>query len=161
MTHTNTFIGNVGQDAQVRFTPAGKPVANFTMAEGHGYFDQQQQWVDQGTTWRRVSVWGKDAEAVAEKVRKGDKVVVIGREQLKTDEGKDGRTYTNLEVNAQTVAVVVRAPQQQGGGGFSGGQRGGGFGGQQAGGQSDPWTQQTGGTGANDWSANSMDEPPF
>lgn len=155
MANTNTYVGNVGQDPEVRFTQGGKAVAKFNLAEGHGYYDKQtNEWIDQGTTWRRVSVWGEDAEEVAERVRKGDRVVVIGREQLKTSEGRDGKTYTNLELRADTVAVAVRATKQSGQQRPQGRQQSRG----QYAPQADPWAEQS--QPAGQWDNNS-EPPPF
>jgi len=78
------FIGNLGRDPEMRYMPNGKPVTQFSVAVSHSKPDGQGGWVDEGTDWFRVSVFGDRAERAAEQFRKGMKVFVEGR--LKTSE---------------------------------------------------------------------------
>lgn len=124
-----TVIGNIGEPA-LKFTNSGKAVLEFSLAENHSKKNQQGGWDDDGTTWRRVSIWEKKAEALAEVLKKGDRVIVTGQERIREWEGKDGGKGQSLEVNAREVGVIPRAQQNSG-------NQGGGWGGQQGG--SDPW----------------------
>lgn len=119
-----SFGGNVGGDPELRFLPQGDPVLGFSVAENHSRKDKQTgQWETTGTTWRRVSVWGQKAEALAESLRKGDRVLVVGREETQEYE-KDGQTRSSLKVTADHVALVPSQNAPQGGYQPPGGTRG-------------------------------------
>jgi len=117
-----TVVGNIGEPA-LKFTPSGKAVLEFSLAENHSKKNQQGGWDDDGTTWRRVSIWDKKAEALAEVLKKGDRVLVQGQERLREYEAKDGTTGRSLEITAREVGVIPRAQQNN--------QQQGGWGGQQ------------------------------
>jgi len=108
-----TAVGNVGEPA-LKFTPQGKPVLEFSLAENHSKKNQQGGWDEDGTTWRRVTIWDKKAEALAEVLKKGDRVIVTGSERLREYTAKDGTQGRSLEVNARDVGIIPRA-QQAGG----------------------------------------------
>jgi single-strand DNA-binding protein len=133
-----TVVGNIGEPA-LKFTPSGKAVLEFSLAENHSKKNQQGGWDDDGTTWRRVSIWDKKAEALAEVLKKGDRVLVTGQERLREWEGKDGTAGKTLELNARDVGVIPRAQQN------NGGQAQGNWGGQQNAAASDPWGSPAGG----------------
>ena len=67
------FIGNLGRDPEMRYTPNGRPVTQFSVAVSHSKPDGQGGWVDEGTDWFRVSVFGDRAERAAEQLRKGNR----------------------------------------------------------------------------------------
>jgi single-strand DNA-binding protein len=117
-----TVSGNIGEPA-LKFTNSGKPVLEFSLAENHSKKNQQGGWDEDGTTWRRVSIWDKKAEALAEVLKKGDRVLVQGQERLREYEAKDGTTGRSLEITAREVGVIPRAQQNA--------QQQGGWGGQQ------------------------------
>ena len=110
--------GNVGKVRGLQFSNDGKPRFSFSVAEGHGKFDKQtNQWQDTGVTWWNVTVFGRDAEAVAEVVVEGAKqrVLIQGRSESREYE-VNGETRTSLDVIADSVGVIPKAqPQQQGG----------------------------------------------
>ena len=118
------FIGNLGRDPEMRYMPSGKPVTQFSVAVSHSKPDGQGGWVDEGTDWYRVSVFGDRAERAAEQFRKGMKVFVEGR--LKTSEymSKDNEKRFSLDVSADNVINLTardRGGDDGGGGGnFSG-----------------------------------------
>lgn len=114
-----TVIGNVG-DVQLKFTPNGKAVCEVSVAENHNRKnDQTGQWETESTTWRRVSFWENQAEAVADQVQKGDRVIVAGDEKLREYERKDGSKGASLEVRGRHIGKVVMPLQnQQQSGGF-------------------------------------------
>lgn len=147
-----TVIGNINEP-ELKFTPNGKPVLNFSLAENHSKKDQQGQWQDDGTTWRKVAVWDKKAEVLAEALRKGDRVIVTGAERIREFELRDGGKGQSLELNAREVGIVPRAPKQEQAG-FQQNQSQGQTWGQehQSQGQQEPWA------GSN---AQGGSEPPF
>lgn len=109
---TNTFTGNVG-GVELKFTPQGKAVCEISFAENFNKKDQNGQWQEDGPpTWRRATLWEDKAEAAADFIKKGDRIVVIGRERLREWEAKDGSKGKSLEVQAQVVAKVPPKLQQ-------------------------------------------------
>ncbi len=127
------IIGNLGRDPEMRYTPNGRPVTEFSVAVSHSRPDGSGGWVDEGTDWYRVTVWGDRAERTAEQFRKGNKVFVEGRFRTREYETKDGQKRTSLEITADNViSLDARArTDEEGGsfaapaGGFSGGAGGG------------------------------------
>jgi single-strand DNA-binding protein len=185
-----TVIGNITGDPELRFTPSGAAVANFTVASTPRQFDRQSnEWKDGETLFMRCSVWRDAAENVAESLARGTRVIVSGRLKSRSYETKEGEKRTVVEMEVDEVgpslryatAKVNRTQRGGGGGGGFGGQQGGGaggFGGQQGGGQpsggqadSDPWATGPSGAGgqgtqgggqAGGWgNTPSYDEPPF
>ena len=115
------LIGNLGRDPEMRYTPAGKPVTQFSVAVSHSKPDGQGGWVDEGTDWYRVSVFGDRAERAAEQLRKGTKVFVEGRFKTREFEGKDGDKRLSLDVISDNViSLQSRGRDDDGGGTFSG-----------------------------------------
>jgi single-strand DNA-binding protein len=102
------FIGNLGRDPEMRYTPAGKPVTQFSVAVSYSKPDGQGGWVDEGTDWYRVSVFGDRAERVADQLRKGNKVFVEGRFKTREFEGKDGEKRLSLDVISDNVISLER-----------------------------------------------------
>jgi single-strand DNA-binding protein len=180
-----TIIGNITGDPELRFTPSGAAVANFTVASTPRAFDRQSnEWKDGETLFMRCSVWRDAAENVAESLQRGTRVIVSGRLKSRSSETKEGEKRTVIEMEVDEVgpslryatAKVNKTQRGGGGGGFGGGgQQGGGWGGQQGGGQQqdDPWATgpsggqqgapQGGGQQGGGWGggAPSYDEPPF
>jgi single-strand DNA-binding protein len=142
-----TVIGNITGDPELRFTPSGAAVANFTVASTPRQFDRQSnEWKDGETLFMRCSVWRDAAENVAESLQRGTRVIVSGRLKSRSYETKEGEKRTVIEMEVDEVgpslryatAKVNRTQRGGGSGGFSGGgQQGGGFGG--GGQQEDPW----------------------
>ncbi len=142
------LIGNLGRDPEMRYTPAGKPVTQFSVAVSHSKPDGQGGWVDEGTDWYRISVFGDRAERAAEQLRKGNKVFVEGRFKTREFEGKDGEKRLSLDVISDNVISLERRGRDEDGGGFSdapasGGHSSGG-GGSGGGGGSRPPADDTG-----------------
>jgi single-strand DNA-binding protein len=162
---TITIVGNLTADPELRFTPSGAAVANFTVASTPRAFDRQSnEWKDGETLFMRCSVWREAAENVAESLTRGTRVVVTGRLKSRSYETKEGEKRTVVEMDVDEVgpslryasAKVTKAQRGGGGGGF-GGQGGGGFedpwatggqgnqgGGQQSSGNQGGWNQQSG-----------------
>ena len=158
-----TVVGNLTADPELRFTPSGAAVANFTVASTPRTFDRQSnEWKDGETLFMRCSVWREAAENVAESLTRGTAVIAQGRLQSRSFETREGekRTVVELEVDEvgpslrYATAKVNKVSRGSGGGGYGGGGSGGGSGG---GGQADdPW-----GSAPPAGSAPVDDEPPF
>mgnify|MGYP000622041416 CR=1 FL=1 len=131
-----TAVGNTTAPGDLRFTPNGKAVCNFTVAETTRRFDKQaNEWVDDSTTFWRCTVWGKPAESVAESLAdKGVRVVVVGDVKTRTWDDKDGNKRSSTELDNCEVALSTLynpVTVNRGGRGGSqprGNQSGGGFG---------------------------------
>jgi single-strand DNA-binding protein len=108
------IIGNLGRDPEMRYTPSGRPVTEFTVAVSHRGKDAQSgEWVDQGTDWYRVTIWGERGERAAEQFRKGNKVFVEGRFRTREFEGRDGQKRTALEITADNVISLERGGREE------------------------------------------------
>ena len=149
-----TIVGNLTGDPELRFTPSGAAVANFTIASTPRTFDRQSnEWKDGETLFMRCSVWREAAENVAESLTRGTAVIAQGRLQSRSYETKEGEKRTVVEMQVDEIGPSLRRAtakvtkaQRGGGGGFGGGQGGGqGGGGWSGGGQGggqpadDPW----------------------
>ena len=102
-----TVIGNVAKP-ELRFTQAGKPVFGFSLAQSHRKKDQSGQWQDDGTTWRKVTVWDQKGELLAEHISQGDRVMVVGQERIREYDKQDGSKGQSLELNARDVGIVPK-----------------------------------------------------
>ncbi|ACL41843.1 single-stranded DNA-binding protein [Pseudarthrobacter sp. SL88] len=142
---TITVIGNLTNDPELRFTPSGSAVANFTIASTPRTFDRQSnEWKDGETLFLRAAVWREAAENVAESLTKGMRVIVTGRLKSRSYETKEGEKRTVIELEVDEIGPSLRYANAkvnrtqrsggQGGGGFGGGNSGGGFGGGNSGG---------------------------
>lgn len=143
-----TVIGNITGDPELRFTPSGAAVANFTIASTPRKFDKtSNEWKDGETLFLRCSVWREQAENVSESLQRGTSVIAQGRLTQRSYDTKEGekRTVVELEVDEigptlrRATAKVVKA------------QRGGAFASASAGPVGDAWSTQPVGT----------DTPPF
>jgi single-strand DNA-binding protein len=143
-----TVIGNITGDPELRFTPSGAAVANFTVASTPRAFDRQSnEWKDGETLFMRCSVWRDAAENVAESLGRGTRVIVSGRLKSRSYETKEGEKRTVIEMEVDEVgpslryasAKVTKTQRGSGGGGFGGGAQGGGQQGGGGGQQEDPW----------------------
>ncbi len=100
----NVFVGNVGSDPELRFTPSGAAVVNFSLAVSKRVKAEDGTWDDGPTTWYRVDAWRKNAENIAESLTIGDRVIVIGEVENRKYE-KDGEKRYSLEIHATEVGV--------------------------------------------------------
>lgn len=122
---TLTITGNLTADPDLRFTPNGVAVANFTIASTPSKFDKaKNEYVDEETIFMRCNVWREFAENVAETLQRGTRVIAEGRLRSRSFEDKEGnkRTVMELEVDEigpslrrATAVVTKNAPK---GGGF-------------------------------------------
>lgn len=177
---TITIIGNLTGDPELRFTPSGAAVANFTIASTPRTFDKNaNEWKDGETLFMRCSVWRDQAENVAESLVRGLKVIASGRLKSRSYETKEGEKRTVVEMDVDEIGPSLRnATAKVNKTQRTGQQQGGGWGGQQSA-QDDPWAtggqqsqQQQGGWGnapqggaqRGGWGQGgspSYDEPPF
>jgi single-strand DNA-binding protein len=119
------LIGNLGRDPEVRYTPSGQAVANFTVATNEAWTDKAGQ-KQERTEWHRVVVWGKAAENCGEYLSKGRQVYVEGRLQTREWTNKEGAKQFTTEVVANPVGGVVFLAGGDRGGGGRGANRGSG-----------------------------------
>jgi single-strand DNA-binding protein len=121
---TITVVGNATSDADLRFTPSGAAVANWTVASTPRFLDKASgEWKDGEPLFLRCSIWRDAAEHVAETITKGMRIIVVGRLKQRTYE-KDGQKRTVVELECDEVgpalkyatATVTKAPSQSGGG---------------------------------------------
>src|SRR3954470_8587226 len=114
------IIGNLGRDPEMRYTPNGRQVTEFSVAVTHrGRDPQSGEWADQGTDWFRVTIWGDRAERAAEEFRKGNRVFVEGRFRTREYDAKDGTHRTSLEITADNVIALERKSREEGDGDFA------------------------------------------
>lgn len=113
MYHTVIIVGNLGRDPEMRYSPSGQAVTSFSVAANRQYTGGDGQPVKE-TIWFRVSVWGKQAEACSQYLKKGSKVLVEGRLTPDQSTGgpriwtrQDGTPATSFEVTAQTVRFLT------------------------------------------------------
>lgn len=99
------LIGNVGKDPEMRFTPSGKPVTNFSLAINRKYNGSDGELRDE-TTWFTITAWDKLAETVNQYVSKGQQVYVEGSIKLEEWEGQDGQKHSRLAVTANNVTFL-------------------------------------------------------
>ena len=111
------IIGNLGRDPEMRYTPNGQPVTQFTVAVNRNYRDQNGDWQEE-TEWFRIVAWGPLAERTAEYLRKGRKVYVEGRLQTRQWEAQDGTKRYTTELVANTVTPLDPRPRDEGDPGF-------------------------------------------
>ncbi len=174
-----TIAGNLVDDPELRFTPAGQPVARFRVASTPRYLDKStNEWKDGDSLFLTCNVWRQAAENVAESLTRGMRVIVSGRLRQRSYETKEGEKRTVYEIEVDDVgpslrnasAKVNKVARSGGDGGYGGGRSSGsgGQGGQggQGGGRSSGGGQ--GGYGGGDpdpWASDSpggfSDEPPF
>jgi single-strand DNA-binding protein len=165
-----TIAGNLVDDPELRFTPAGQPVAKFRVASTPRYLDKgTNEWKDGDSLFLTCNVWRQAAENVAESLQRGMRVIVSGRLRQRSYETKEGEKRTVYEVEVDDVgpslrnaSAKVNRAARSGANGNAGGQgapatsgsrpsSSGGQGGYSA--DADPW--------ANDGPGGYSDEPPF
>jgi single-strand DNA-binding protein len=165
-----TIVGNLTRDPELRYTPTGQAVANFSVASTPRFLDKNtNEWKDGDSLFLNCNIWRQAAENVAESLQRGMRVVVTGRLRQRSYETKEGEKRTVYEVEVDEVGPSLRYASakvtksgRSGGGGGGGGYGGGGGGGSssQGGGggrpAEDPWASDGGGG-----DSSFADEPPF
>jgi len=182
-----TIAGNLVDDPELRFTPAGQPVARFRVASTPRFRDNATgEWKDGDSLFLTCNVWRQAAENVAESLTRGMRVIVSGRLRQRSYETKEGEKRTVYEVEVDDVGPSLRNASAKvnkvvrsgsgDGGGFGGGQRGSGGSGAQGGGRPSGgqgnsgsgggYGGNSGGGESDPWATDSSgggysDEPPF
>jgi single-strand DNA-binding protein len=110
------LVGNLGRDAELRYTPGGSPVATLNLATTEVWNDKGGQRQEK-TEWHRVVLWGKTAESLNEYLTKGKQIYVEGRLQTRQWDDKDGNKRYTTEIRGDRIVLLG------GGGGGMGGQR--------------------------------------
>jgi len=111
MWHQIIAVGNVGKDAEMRYTPSGQAITSFSVATNRKYTGANGEKVEE-TIWFRVSTWGKLAEICNQYVKKGSKVLVEGRLTPDKNTGgpriwdKGGEPAASFEINAASVQFL-------------------------------------------------------
>lgn len=104
-----TIVGNLTADPDLKFTPSGAAVANFTVASTPRTFNKDtKEWEDGESLFMRCSIWRQPAENVAESLRIGHRVVVTGRLKQRSYETTSGEKRTVIELEADEVAPSLR-----------------------------------------------------
>ncbi|CCQ14073.1 Single-stranded DNA-binding protein [Rhodococcus sp. AW25M09] len=174
-----TVVGNLTADPELRFTPAGAAVANFTVASTPRTFDRQtNEWKDGDALFMRCNIWREAAENVAESLTRGSRVIVSGRLRQRSYETREGekRTVVELEVDEigpslRYATAKVNKANRGGGGGGGGFNSGSGSSGGSGGGRSnsnsnagsggdDPWGSAPAASGSFGGRGGD-EEPPF
>jgi single-strand DNA-binding protein len=106
--NTVTLVGNITDDPELRFTPSGSAVANFTVAVNRRTRSQDGQWEDRLDGFFRCNCWRDMAENVAESLQKGARVVVVGRLQQRSWEDQEGNKRSAFEVQVDEVGPSLR-----------------------------------------------------
>ncbi len=159
-----TVIGNLTADPELRFTPSGAAVANFTVASTPRTFDRQtNEWKDGEALFLRCNIWREAAENVTESLTKGARVIVSGRLKQRSFETREGEKRTVYELDVDEIgpslryatAKVTRAARGGGGGFGSAGGGGSRPASSQPAANEDPWGSAPPASGG------AADEPPF
>ena len=161
---TLTVVGNLTDDPELRFTPSGAAVANFTVASTPRFLDKAtNEWKDGDALFLRCSIWRQSAEYVAESLQRGMRVIVQGRLKQRSYETKEGEKRTSIELEIDEIGPSLRYATAQvtraSGGSSTGGGR------PQGGAVADePWAASAPASGGDDvWNTpgNYNDETPF
>ena len=149
------LLGNIGKDPEIKYTPSGTAVANFSIATGERFKDEEGQWQER-TEWHNIVAWDKLAEIIGQYVKKGSKLYVEGKLQTRSwDDKQSGEKKYRTEIVAQDISLLsgrgegggsseeYSGGQQQSRGGYSrgAGASGGGYGNQSA--PADDYAQST------------------
>ena len=113
------LVGNLGRDAELRYTPGGAPVATLNLATTEVWNDKASGQKQEKTEWHRITLWGKQAESLSEYLTKGKQIYVEGRLQTRKWQDKDGNDKYTTEIRADRITLL---------GGGGGGSRGEGTG---------------------------------
>jgi single-strand DNA-binding protein len=119
------LVGNLGRDAELRYTPGGSPVATINLATTEVWNDKSGQRQEK-TEWHRVVLWGKTAESLNEYLTKGKQIYVEGRLQTRQWDDKDGNKRYTTEIRGDRIVLLGGGGGGMGGGGGRQQSRGGG-----------------------------------
>lgn len=100
------LIGNLGRDAELRYTPGGAAVATLSLATTEVWNDRNTNQRQEKTEWHRIVVWGKQAETLQEYLTKGRQIYVEGRLQTRQWDDKDGNKRYTTEIKADRITLL-------------------------------------------------------
>jgi single-strand DNA-binding protein len=116
MVNQAFLVGRLGKDPDLRATQSGKDVCTFSLATSDRYKSRDGEWKDK-TEWHTIVVWGSQARACSQYLKKGSSAAVVGKIQYRSYEAKDGGTKFITEINASQVkflsAAVGSADEQE------------------------------------------------
>ena len=117
-----TLVGNLGRDPEMRYTPSGQAVTNFSIATNRSYTNSNGERIKE-TTWWRISSWGRQAETTNQYLKRGSKVLVEGRMNADKETGgpriyqrQDGTYGASFEVTADRVVFLSSRGEDEAGG---------------------------------------------
>ena len=100
------LVGNLGRDAELRYTPGGAPVATLNLATTEVWNDKASGQKQEKTEWHRIVLWGKSAESLSEYLTKGKQIFVEGRLQTRKWQDKDGHDKYTTEIRADRITLL-------------------------------------------------------
>lgn len=109
------LVGNLGQNVELKYTPGGAAVANFSIATSETWRDKEGE-KQERTDWHKIVLWGKQAESLQQYLLKGRQIYVEGRLQTRKWDDKDGNTKYMTEVRAHQVVLLGRRDDTAGSG---------------------------------------------
>src|SRR4249920_759080 len=111
------LVGNLGRDAELRYTPGGAAVATLNLATTEVWNDKTSGQKQEKTEWHRIVLWGKSAESLSEYLTKGKQIYVEGRLQTRKWQDKDGNDKYTTEIVADRMQMLGSRQGMGGGGG--------------------------------------------
>ncbi len=112
------IVGNLGRDPELRYTPQGNAVCNFSVATSEKRKDKSGEWQDM-TTWFRVTLWGKQGENASKYLQKGNPVYVEGRLRVEEWTDRDGKNRHTLEIHGTEMHFLNSGGRSEEGDGYS------------------------------------------
>lgn len=111
------LVGNLGRDAELRYTPGGAAVATLNLATTEVWNDKSSGQKQEKTEWHRIVLWGKSAESLSEYLTKGKQIYVEGRLQTRKWQDKDGNDKYTTEIRGDRIVLLGGGGGGMGGGG--------------------------------------------
>src|SRR5260370_21983095 len=111
----STLVGNLGRDAELRYTTQGTPVCSLSLATNERRRDRNTGENNDITTWFRVTLWGKQAETASQYLSRGRPVYIEGRLRVEEWTDRDGKPRHTLEVNATDMQFIGRGRADESG----------------------------------------------
>lgn len=143
------FTGNLGRDAELKYTKSGSPVMSFSVADSKSRKTDSGDWETLAEQWLNCTIWGSLGEFYDGKLTKGTRVTIYGEFYSRKYENKDGTPGVSLDVNVKGVDIM---PSRNGGGNQSQSR--------QSAPQEDPWATPAASNNGG-WGNGPDSEPPF
>lgn len=120
MVNKVILLGNLGRDPEVRSTPSGRQVANFTLATNRKWTNRETGERQEETEWHRIVVWGRQAEVAGQYLRRGKQIYLEGRLQTRSwEDRQSGEKRYTTEIICESFQMLGSRDGGGGGGGFS------------------------------------------